>query len=238
MNIQEIAIDQCIHFRGFRYGGFGNNIYEDYILGLENGSDVKKLREIFIGRVLAFTGTDFASILNIQLTQKYPPWIYPWSLNSLWKTEIKYFSPKDNPDIICHYSPDGVLASHINREFYWLERAHKAMLAGYKPKEFGYINVYCMKQKHQSRYLVLDGNHRLSAIHAIGAHTIKANVKYAPLCDLKFSKIWPGVAAKKYSHADAISIFNRYFLNENIVLPEEKNHPIILDEPLFLQPVI
>lgn len=234
MQIKNIPINQCVHFRGFRYGGFGNNVYEDYILGLRNGVTEDLLRQTFIKRILAFDGREFSSTLNIKLTKTYPSWIYPWEFNSLWNTKIKYFNPADNPDIVCHYSPEGVLASHINREFFWLERAYKTILSGYNPEKFGYINVCCLKHKKQNRYLVLDGNHRLSAMHALGINTVKVNVRFPPLWNIKFSKIWPGVISKKYRHCDAISIFNRYFLATNLLLPEDKKRDIIFDEPLSI----
>lgn len=232
MTIQDVRIDECVHYRGFLYGGFGNNIYEDYIIGLANGVSLTHLREIFIKRILAFDGTDFSSALNIQLTRRYSPWIYPWSLGSMIKSKIIYFDPTNNPDIICHSSPQGVLASHINREFSWLETAYNAMLAGYKPQTYGYINLCRLQRNNQTRYIVLDGNHRLSAMHALGFTVVKAKIYSPILCNASLSRMWPGVIFGRFTHKDAISVFNRYFENGNHALSERGHQQLILDEPL------
>lgn len=235
MSIESIPVKDCVHFRGFRYGGFGNNIYEDYILGLANNVDIEQLRAIFIKRVLAYKGTDFSSALNIKLTKKYTSWIYPWSSTILRKNTPTNYSPVENPDIICHYSQEGILASHINREFFWLERAYSAIAsAGYKPESYGYINLYCLRNESEKRYLVIDGNHRLSALHALGINKIKANVAHPLLWNKKISKIWPGVITKKFLHEDAIAIFERYFIDSNLTLSESKAANLIEDEPLLI----
>lgn len=234
MTVQDIAINECVHYRGFRYGGFGNNIYEDFILGLANNVDITQLRSIFTKRVLAYKGKDFSSALNIKLSRKYTPWIYPWTLRTLRKGVLPNYSPTENPDIICHYSPEGILTSHINREFFWLERAYKAISSsGYRPELYGYINLACLRNKTEKRYLVLDGNHRLSAAHALGISKVKANVIYPLLWDKRISKFWPGVISKNFSHEDAITIFERYFVDSNLTLPESDVLNLIEDEPLF-----
>ncbi len=234
MIIQDIPVKECVHFRGFRYGGFGNNIYEDYILGLANNIKITQLRSVFTKRVLAYRGNDFSSALNIKLSRKYTPWIYPWTLRALRKSPFQNYSPAENPDIICHYSPEGILTSHINREFFWLERAYKAISSGgYKPESYGYINLACLSNKTEKRYLALDGNHRLSAVHALGISKIKANVIYPFLWNKRMSKIWPGVISNNFSHEDAITIFERYFVDSNLTLPESEVLNLIEDEPLL-----
>ncbi len=49
------------------------------------------------------------------------PWNYPW-LRRVKNPVAELADPAQNPDVICHHSEGGVLASHINREFGWLER--------------------------------------------------------------------------------------------------------------------
>ena len=123
MRIEDIKIADCVHYRSFRYGGFGHHIYEDYAVGLYQGSNRTLLRNTLKNRVLAHEATDFAAALNISLKSKYAPWTFPWSLSTLLNLRQRAFLPEDNPDIICHYAAGGVLASHINREYVWLERA-------------------------------------------------------------------------------------------------------------------
>lgn len=233
MNIQLIPVDKCIHYRGFRYGGFGNNIYEDYIIGLATGANLRQLRGQFLRRILAFSGLDFASILNVRLERKYPPWIFPWSLSSIRKLNFSFYLPASNPDIVCHYSREGVLVSHVNREFLWLERAYAAMISGYKPESFGYITVLCMKRDDQNRYLVVDGNHRLSTLYSLGVKSVAAKVKISLLTRSSASRFWPGVLSGRYKHEDARAIFNRYFIDGNFVLSEVPVLKLIEDEVLL-----
>lgn len=226
-----VHIKDCVHFRGFRYGGFGNNIYEDYAVGLATNAPRISLQEKLIRRVLAYNGRDFSSALNIALNREYPPWIYPWTLRSIFSTKTQP-TAHGNPDIICHFSPQGVLASHINREFGWLERAFAAIKGGYKPEQWGYVRLMRLKGLKGSRYLVLDGNHRIAAMHALGVGQVLADVQTPLLGSIHASRIWPGVLCGAYLHGDAISIFSRYFNETNQELPETPTQQLIADEPL------
>ena len=229
-----VNIQDCVHFRGFRYGGFGNNIYEDYVVGLAENAPRNSLRETFTRRVLAYNGHDFASALNIPLTRDYSPWIYPWTLRSM-SQKVTPPSAHDNPDIICHHSLQGVLASHINREFQWLERAFAAMKEGYKPEQRGYVCLMRMKGREGTRYLVLDGNHRIAAMHALGIGEVMADVQTPILASIHLSRLWPGVLCGTYLHDDAVAIFQRYFDEANQELPEAATQQLIADEPLANQ---
>jgi len=226
-----VNIQDCVHFRGFRYGGFGNNIYEDYVVGLAENVPRNSLRDKLTRRVLAYNGHDFASALNIPLTREYSPWIYPWTLRSM-SPKVAPPSARDNPDIICHHSPQGVLASHINREFQWLERAFEAMKEGYKPEQWGYVRLMRLRGRDGARYLVLDGNHRIAAMHALGMGQMMADVQTPILGSIHLSRLWPGVLCGTYLHGDAVSIFNRYFDEVNPELPEASTQHLITDEPL------
>ena len=234
MKIENIQISDCIHYRGFRYGGFGNNIYEDYIVDFAAGVDVNLIRQKFLRRVLAFRGVFFADVLNIQLKKNYPPWIFPWSWSSVMRNNFSYYSSINNPDVICHYSCDGVLASHVNREFGWLERSLEFMRAGYDPDAFGYITVQKMCGVEKTRYLVLDGNHRLASLHAIGNEVVRVKVIAPLLMSHKYSRIWPGVVSGRFFIDDARAIFDRYFIESNLILPETMLANVIENEPLLV----
>ncbi len=227
-----VRIRDCVHYRGFRYGGFNNNIYEDYVVGLAKGAQRRNLREKLVNRVLAYTGNDFSSALNIVLEQKYPPWIYPWTFRAVYSVATAPPSAHENPDIICHHSPQGVLASHINREFGWLEGAFAAMQVGYKPEQCGYVRLMRMKGCEGSRYLVLDGNHRIAAMHALGVNELLADVETPLLGSIHASRLWPGVLCGAHRHRDAIAIFNRYFEETNRELSELPTQRLIVNEPL------
>lgn len=230
---QEVEIADCVHFRGFRYGGFGENIYEDYICGLASNADLSLLRRQLIDRVLALKGGGFSDTLGIPLEKNYPSWIYPWSFRSMFKRAPIYWSPESNPDILCHYSEGGVLASHINREFFWLERAYGAISKGYKPEEFGYIKVMKMNMRGVIRYLVLDGNHRISSMHAMGYKKVYVEISSSPACSLSVAPFWPGVVSGVFTLRDARSIFERYFSLDNFVLQTIPWQKVVFDVPLL-----
>ncbi|QSA99629.1 hypothetical protein JWZ98_13115 [Methylomonas sp. EFPC1] len=233
-NICDIQIEDCVHYRGFRYGGFGSNIYEDYIISLLAGEDISTIKKEFVFRVLLYNGSDFGSALGLTLDRVYRPWLFPWLFAPYYISHNYYFdlyNAYDNPDIICHFSFDGVLASHINREFVFLERALEKISEGYQPDAYGYVTVAKMMLGSQVRYLVLDGNHRISALHALGYKTVRARVLGAWLARRSLMYIWPGVITNYFAIEDALKIFDRYFYENNIPFPERPFRNIIFDEP-------
>ena len=232
MNIRIIRIDSCVHLRGFRYGGFGNNIYEDYISGLASYADVNYLKEQFIDRIAGCRNRHFAEALGIQLEKKYPAWVFPWDFQSAFCSYKKFWTPEGNPDIVCHYSPSGMLASHLNREFFWLHRAKNSIISGYQPETFGYVRVIQLTMKGIFRYIVVDGNHRIASLHALGHQNVEVEIITPRLGSLSCARLWPGVVLGLYSLRDAQSIFKRYFFDENLNLPVRRLRRIIYDEPL------
>ncbi len=231
----EVYISDCVHFRGFRYGGYGNNIYEDYIIGLRNNRTLTKIREQFIRRVIALRNNTFGEALGIDLGRAYPAWLYPWDISSVMRFKFSEWTPERNPDIVCHFSAGGVLASHINREFFWLERAYSTMNLGYDPSRLGYITVLQLSGPETSRYLVLDGNHRIAALHSLGRHKVLVRVVRRALVSVYAMRIWPGVVAGKFLSEDSRQIFNRYFLEDNLSLSELTAQKILFDEPLLAE---
>lgn len=239
--LESVSIDRCLHFRGFRYGGFSNNPYEDYILGLHIASSGegkgKKIRSNFIDAVLNSRVTSFSSALNISLEREYAPWIYPWAIRAAFNISSGVLMPQSNPDIISHYSPGGVLASHINREFLWLEQAYDAVSkSGYLPKKFGYITLQPLKMGNEFRYIVLDGNHRLASLHALGISEVEAIVKPIKLCSLSRIKLWPGVVSGRFTLSDAERIFLRYFEVKNREIESNLRQELVYDESLLVDP--
>lgn len=232
--IHSIPVSACRHYRGWRYGGFGNNLYEDYIFGIENGASISDLRLTFSRRIFGIRGHNMGELLGIALSKTYVPWIYPWSWNSAFEHR-KEFLAAQNPDIVCHTSPDGILSSHINREFQWCETALSSIKKfGYKPEAYGFIRVLrLIGNKNDASYLVIDGNHRLSALVAIGIpHT---NAFVAGTIRLDHLWRWPGVMLRKFQKEDARAIFQRYFAAENTPIAEaEIDCRLIEDEVLRL----
>ena len=230
--IRYVAIQDCVHFRGFRYGGYGNNLYEDYILGLRDGLDIRSLRERFIERVLALQGNDWSDVLNLSLSKRYPAWDFPWSFVRHGTRSV--FSALTNPDPVCHFVPEGVLASKLNHEFFWLTRAWRIMANGYRPEHFSYVRVLALRRGGAYRYIVLDGNHRVAALHAHGATGLSVQCARVGVRDKSYARFWPGVLTGNFRYDDVLRIFDRYFLETNPPLSQAPASTVIDDEPLNL----
>lgn len=227
-----VSIVSCRHFRGWRYGNYGNNLYEDYIVGRVNGLETTILRSVFARRIFGTRGTTMGNTLGVSLSKEYPPWLFPWNWSSIYATSPAY-TAATNPDIVCHTALDGILASHINREFSWCESALNSIsVTGYHPEKYGYISVLRLVDADlETSHLVLDGNHRLSALVALNATEVR--VKVLGQVSHNNSRFWPGVLTGRIRHDDATSIFRRYFRPENPLIQElEPNAMLVRDEEL------
>lgn len=226
---RDIPIERCYHFRGYRYGGFGNNPYEDYVVGLASGRDIQDLRRAFAQAMLSSAPRTMSEALDIEI-HDVPPWQFPW--DPVPKTEWRpVVEPAQNPDIVCHSCEAGVLASHINREFAWLEASFRSIRnEGYRPQALGYIRCLCFVAGEQLSYLVLDGNHRIAALHAIGERN--ACVKVSPRAIQRVHvEGWPRVKDGTYDKTSALRVFDRYFAERNPPLRHTTQASLVIDEP-------
>lgn len=222
-----VDIDLCYHYLGYRYGGYKNNLYEDFIVGLYQGKDIAQVKLQFMNRIFGTRTFEFGEALKVNLRQKYPKWSFPWS-----PTNHASNSAHSNPDIICHTSKAGILASHINREFEWLIAALENMKNSYQPEKYGYITLLELYNGALSHYIVLDGNHRISALHALGHKKIEVKVLPKKI-NYRYRYFWKGILSRKFNIHDAEIIFNRYFYENNLEINEVNNcGQIIYDEPI------
>lgn len=229
--IRQVPISSCYHFRGYRYGGFGHNPYEDYICGLAAGENSAALRSHFAWLVLNCRARTMSEALQIDLPAQWPLWEYPWSRRPL-RPVSRPLSARDNPDVMCHFSPEGVLASHINREFAWLEDAAASIgKHGYRPREYGYIRCFELSHGGGSHYVIEDGNHRISALHAQGQDRVDVQVLHLRRVRREYARRWRHVRGGNLSQDAALRIFDRYFQPSNP--PPEVRHParLLVDEP-------
>jgi hypothetical protein len=107
----------------------------------------------------------------------------------------------------------GVLDFRIQQEFYWLERAFARLSSeGFQPNKYCIpISVLALISNDEGeRYLVLDGNHRISALVALGIEF--AEMQVVSKVEERFVNKWKGVKEKKYTIDDALLIFKRYFI--------------------------
>ena len=233
---RQVPLDRCYHYRGYRYGGFGNNPYEDFILGLAGGGQAEILRREFAWRVLNCRARSMGEALQIDIID-WPLWEYPWARRPA-SSRREFDEPRDNPDVMCHFSAPGVLASHINREFGWLEGAWRNISGqGYRPRQYGFVRCVELDAGEASSYLVVDGNHRLSALHALGETSLEVEL-------LRFRKVrrdraeaWPRVRDGSIGLGHALRVFDRYFAQRNPPLVARHPAALIADAaPLWSAP--
>lgn len=235
-SIRRVPIDRCYHYRGFRYGGHGNNPYEDFILGLASGRDLAALRGEFAWRALNCRPRSMGAALQIEIGD-WPLWEYPWSSRPALSRYEKY-SLCDNPDVMCHFPSVGVLASQINREFGWLEGAWQSIsTVGYQPRRFGYVRCIELETQAQSSYLVLDGNHRVSSMHAASVRSVEVELLYFRRVRRSRAAAWPRVRDGSMELGHAQRVFDRYFADQNPPLVPENPATLHMDEPA-LWPII
>ena len=226
-----VPIGRCYHYRGFRYGGFGNNPYEDYIVGLAAGAPRATLRTNFAEAILQCRPRTLDEALQIDLGG-WPLWEFPWTRKP--QSSIHYQDdPAQLQDVVCQYSPKGVLSSHINREFGWLEGAYDSLRSqGYLPRRYGYIRCLELRPATgESSFLVLDGNHRIAALHALGASTAEVETFALQTVRRSAVKRWPRVRDLSFSEAAALRVFDRYFQPRNPPLLNLHPAALIADEP-------
>ena len=211
--IREVAIADCVHFCGFRYGRDEFNPYENYIRGLAAGETLARARERFVDFVRYYRPRNLGEALGVVTTKQVPLWWLPW------KSWLKLMQPRAWQestdavlDILTYFSPRGIEWRRIEEEFFWMERALGTMSKlGYQPERFGYIDVFELRGDEGSRFLVIDGNHRLSALYAIGHRRALVRQRPFHLANRKHAWLWPLVLSKHVPYRDALAIFDAYF---------------------------
>jgi hypothetical protein len=228
--VLRVRVDRCYHFRGFRYGGFGQHPYEDYVVGLARGRPTSELRHEFARRMLACRPINLGQALQVDIPD-WPLWLFPW-MRRAGHVGGTVDDPAANPDIVTHHCAAGILASHINREFGWLEGAwHGLRQQGYQPRRFGYLRCLELEAPMGSSYIMLDGNHRLCVLHAMGIEEIE--VRVPPLRKVRRAAAaqWPSVRDGSMALEHALAVFDRYFAMANPPLTALNPARLIVDEP-------
>lgn len=205
-------VADCVHFAGFRYGRQALNPYENYVAALVRGEAVEQARARFVDFLRHYRPRHLGEALGLTLGREYPLWFYPWSRGlpaAAW-----WEDPAAVPDIITHFAERGILRSRITEEFGWLERCLESIRThGYQPADFSGDPAVrrLIASDGAVRYIVHDGNHRLAALGALGVNTLA--VRQVPLMAVRESDLarWPGVAAGRYTSADALAVFRAYF---------------------------
>lgn len=216
-----VFINECVHYCGFRYGHDEYNPYETYINRLHYGVNNDLINYEFVEFLRYYRPYTLGEALGITLSKPYPLWTFPWNKFNITDFNLLkgwYNDLEGPPDILTHYCTKGIPYSRINQEIVWLERAYKSIKAfGYSPKKFrNFITVKRLRNLNgKNSYLVLDGNHRLSALSALGHKHIICKCSQSD--DVYEGDInnWFGIKNSLFSIEDAKCIFHAYFNGNN-----------------------
>ena len=206
--VREIAISECVHYCGFAYGKNAFNPYEQYCSSIVRDENPAPRRQQFIDFLRFYRPKTMAAALGYTSADQTPLWVYPWydwpvggpNINNGWVDD-----PDDVPDLLTHFSDKGILEWRILEEFCWLERAFNSVQRhGYQPEKYGCFACVLplIRKNNERRYLVLDGNHRISALSALGKSHCVATIEK----EVREENVstWPGVVAKFFSPESAL----------------------------------
>lgn len=229
-----MPIDRCRHYCAFKYGSGSFNPYENYIVGLHEGTPVGELRQRFEDFLMYYRPRDFGGVFGIELSRRVPLWVYPWYLDRSFDPNNGWLDDLDEvPDIITHFCDQGIRRSRIEEEYFWHERAYATVSTqGYRPRDNSFIEALEFAKGDESVYLLTDGNHRVSALAALGHEEVMIKVRGSVRWDGENHREWPQVRFGTYSEQDAIKLFNVYF--EGVRGFSRSNQParIIEDTPV------
>ena len=212
-DIVTVPIDRCRHYCAFKYGSGSFNPYENYVVGLHEGAPLGELRQRFEDFLIHYRPRDFGEVFGIALSRRVPLWVYPWQLDLRFDPQNGWLDDLDEvPDIITHFCARGIRRSRIQEEYFWLERAYATVSThGYRPHKNTFIEALEFAREDERAYLLTDGNHRVSALTALGHEEVMVKVHTLVRWDGENHREWPQVRLGTYSEQDAIKVFDVYF---------------------------
>lgn len=120
--------------------------------------------------------------------------------------------PLEFPDIVTQFCEEGVPWFRIEQEFFWLERAIFSIRRhGYREQKPGIVARKLERADGAESFLILDGNHRLSALVALGSREV--TLHYLPAATVREASCsdWRQVRAGRFTERDARSVLRAYF---------------------------
>jgi hypothetical protein len=205
-----VALRDCVHYCGFRYGRGELNPYEQFAHGLAAGMPPSEVRAQFIDFLRHYRPRTLGAALGLSLTRDYPLWQLPWSW-PLGRRDAWVDEPAQVVDVMTHFSRRGIPRSLVELECGWHEAAQRRMTAqGYRPRELGFAHVRVLQGATRAAYLVTDGNHRISALSALGTESLVVRRSYARSVQRAHAKHWPLVRLGMMALEDALAVFDRY----------------------------
>jgi hypothetical protein len=181
------------------------------VLELTRGVDVWKARKHFVNFLQYYRPSHFGEALGCDLSREYPLWSYPWRRGlpaPAWRERAD-----DCPDILTHFSAEGILSYRIDEEFVWLERALARLgRDGYRPDIHGYaVGIELEPATGDSTFILRDGNHRVASLFALGHQTVRMRRALgSAIVREREVERWPLVRSRLYTVDDALSVFHAY----------------------------
>jgi hypothetical protein len=210
--VRTVPVRDCVHYCGFRYGRGEFNPYEQYIRGILSGVPRATLRADLRDFLVHFRPKDLGEALSVPLERPPPLWQLPWRRIDATTPRGWRDTAAEIPDVLTHFSVQGVPEQRIIDEHGWLEGAWAAIgREGYQPERYSYIRAFELQGEARSAYLVADGNHRLSCLAAMGQDKVKVILAPVRTARRRLSAIWPAVREGRIAEADALRIFDAYF---------------------------
>jgi hypothetical protein len=222
-DIFSIQISQCRHYCAFKYGDASFNPYEQYITGLHLQKPISTLREDFEFFLVHYRPRNFGEALGIEISTDIPLWIYPWNSQENFNPKNGWLDDIDKvSDIITHFCSQGIKRSSIQKEYFWLERAYNSILNnGYQPNQNSYIEVFELKKNKENVFIVKDGNHRLSALAALGYKEVIVKRYRSNRMNERDLEKWGQVKSGLYSKSEVLALFDIYFSGVNKFNPSD-----------------
>jgi hypothetical protein len=220
----QVSINQCVHYGGFRYGQRDYHPLETYLSDIQHQVPIAQARWKLIRFLLHYRPRHMGDALGLGgLSRHYPLWTYPWEVRSRHPNNAWWDAPDRCPDMLTQFCESGISSYRIDAEFLMGERILRSIAThGYRP---GYdptstcqtpspppIRTFELRKCDGRRaYLLLDGNHRVSALSALGETQVTVEQAATHMADEKDCEHWYGVKTGLYTREDVLRIFNAYF---------------------------
>lgn len=209
--VREVPIKDCVHYCAYRYGRGESNPYEQYAIGLAAGLPLDEIRAEFVDAISRYRPRNLGQAIGVMLSRPYPLWWLPWRTPKQVNGSPGWVATAEGVvDVMTHFSDYGVPRKLLEMEFRWHETAFTDMSTnGYLPDHYSYITARELCAENSS-YLLIDGNHRLSSLSALGIDTVRIKIPRATKVMRENADEWPLVRAKMMTLDDALSVFDAY----------------------------
>jgi hypothetical protein len=210
----DLPIAQCVHYGAFRFGCKEYNPYESYLNDIQQRVPLKVARRRFIEFLMYYRPRHLGDALGIRnLSREYPLLTFPWDAGGI-DERCGWCATADLcPDLLTHFCLEGVSSFRIEEEFVWLERALDSMMQdGYQPEQHTFANTLQLCSRNGlSAYIVLNGNHRVAALSALGHKRVRVLQKLKHCIHELDVERWPRVRTGIFYREDALRVFQAFF---------------------------